>query len=73
MLLITTVNMNVLLRLWSLAFACGRDAVMRSTETDLLNGIDYERKLYAICMATDDNREGLAAYAEKRVPDYKGR
>ena len=56
-----------------LAFACGRDAVMRSTETDLLNGIDYERKLYAICMATDDNREGLAAYAEKRVPDYKGR
>ena len=56
-----------------LAFVSGRDAVLRSTETDLLNGIDYERKLYAICMATDDNREGLAAYAEKRPPDYKGR
>ncbi len=56
-----------------LAFVSGRDAVLRSTETDLLNGIDYERKLYAICMATEDNREGLAAYTEKRKPNYKGR
>ena len=56
-----------------IAFAAGRDAVLRSTETDLLNGIDYERKLYALCMATEDNREGLRAYAEKRPPDYKGR
>ena len=56
-----------------LAFVSGRDAVLRSTETDLLNGIDYERKLYAICMATEDNREGLAAYVEKRPPAYKGR
>jgi len=56
-----------------IAFQSGRDAVLRSTETDLLNGIDYERKLYAICMATEDSREGLDAYAEKRDPDYKGR
>ncbi len=56
-----------------LTFASGRDAVLRSTETDLLNGIDYERKLYALCMATEDSKEGLAAYAEKRDPIYKGR
>ena len=56
-----------------LAFVAGRDAVLRSTETDLLTGIDYERKLYAICMASEDNREGLKAYAEKRPPEYKGR
>ncbi len=56
-----------------LAFVSGRDAVLRSTETDLLNGIDYERKLYAICMATEDNREGLDAYEEKRDPVYRGR
>lgn len=56
-----------------IAFAAGRDAVLRSTETDLMNGIDYERKLYAICMATEDSREGLQAYAEKREPAYKGR
>jgi enoyl-CoA hydratase len=51
----------------------GRDAVLRSTETDLLSGIDYERKLYAMIMATEDRDEGLAAYREKRAPRYKGR
>ena len=55
------------------AFAMGRDAVLRSTESDLLTGIDYERKLYAVCMATEDSREALRAYAEKRAPVYKGR
>jgi len=55
------------------AFVAGRDAVLRSTETDLLNGIDYERKLYAICMGTEDGQEALKAYAEKRPPVYKGR
>ncbi len=56
-----------------MAFVAGRDAVLRSTETELLAGIDYERKLYAICMATQDSREALNAYAEKRPPEYKGR
>lgn len=56
-----------------MAFAAGRDAVLRSMETDLLTGIDYERKLYAICMATEDSREALRAYAEKRPPRYRGR
>lgn len=55
------------------AFVAGRDAVLRSTETDLLTGIDYERKLYAICMGTEDGREGLTAFAEKRSPEYTGR
>ena len=56
-----------------LAFIAGRDAVLRSTETDLLSGIDYERKLYAIVMATEDKKEGLDAYREKRSPRYIGR
>ena len=56
-----------------LAFVAGRDAVLRSTESDLLTGIDYERKLYAMLSATEDRDEGLAAYREKRAPRYKGR
>ena len=56
-----------------MAFVAGRDAVLRSTDMDLMNGLDYERKLYAICMGTEDGREGLAAYKEKRPPAYKGR
>ena len=56
-----------------LAFVAGRDAVLHSTDMDLLSGIDYEKKLYAICMASEDGREGLAAYDENRDPLYKGR
>ena len=56
-----------------MAFLAGRDAVLRSTESDLLTGIDYERKLYALITATEDRDEGLAAFREKRSPRYKGR
>jgi enoyl-CoA hydratase len=56
-----------------MAFMAGRDAVLRSTDTDLLNGIDYEKKLYAICMATEDSRIGLRAHFDKVPPVYTGR
>jgi hypothetical protein len=56
-----------------MAFVAGRDAVLRSTETDLLNGIDYEKKLYAICMATQDSRAGLRAYRDKQPAIYTGK
>ena len=55
-----------------LSFVAGRDAILRSSETDILTGIDFERKLYAMLMATEDRDEGLAAYREKRKPVYKG-
>lgn len=55
------------------AFAAARDAVLKSTETGILEGIDFEKKLYAICMATEDSREGIAAYLEKRKPEFRGR
>ena len=35
--------------------------------------IEYERDLQAICFATEDAREGRAAFAEKRAPDFKRR
>ncbi len=35
--------------------------------------IEYERDLQAICFATDDAREGRAAFAGKRAPDFKRR
>jgi len=56
-----------------LAFAAGRDAVLRSAEVDLQDGIDLERELYARLTGTEDYQEGLNAYAEKRPPVYKGR
>jgi len=35
--------------------------------------IEYERDLQAICFATDDAKEGRAAFAEKRAPVFRRR
>ncbi len=57
-----------------IAFRAARDAVLRSTETDLASGIDYEKKLYAVCMATEDARAAMAAYRDKSPPPaFRGR
>jgi enoyl-CoA hydratase len=50
-----------------------KDAVDRAYEGPLQLGIDYERRLLALAFASDDAREGLNAFLEKRKPDFKGR
>ena len=55
-----------------MAFVAGRDAVLRSTETDLLTGIDYERKLYAP-LHGDRGRPGShAGLRRKAFPRIQG-
>lgn len=48
-----------------------RDAVLRSPDLDLNNGIDYERKLFALCLASGERDEGVAAFLEKRKPQFR--
>jgi len=42
-------------------------------ETDLETGLQIERELFAECFATEDMREGLSAFLEKRKPNFKGK
>lgn len=48
-----------------------RDAVLRSTDLDLQSGIDYERKLFALCLASGERDEGVTAFLEKRKPKLR--
>jgi enoyl-CoA hydratase len=48
-------------------------AVNRAFDTSLEVGLDYERKQLYLAFASEDAREGLKAFAEKRDPDVKGR
>jgi enoyl-CoA hydratase len=50
-----------------------KEAVNRAYETTLAEGVRFERRLFQSMFATDDQKEGMAAFAEKRKPDFKNR
>jgi enoyl-CoA hydratase len=47
-----------------------KDAVDRAFETTLAEGVRYERRLFQSCFGTPDQIEGMAAFTEKRKPNY---
>jgi enoyl-CoA hydratase len=50
-----------------------KEAVNRAYETSLEHGLEHERRLLYLAFASDDAREGLTAFAEKREPRFEGR
>jgi enoyl-CoA hydratase/carnithine racemase len=56
-----------------LAVRLGKQAVLAAEETALTAGLDHERRLYELAMASEDRVEGMNAFLEKRRPDFKGR
>jgi enoyl-CoA hydratase len=51
----------------------GKEAVNRALETTLAEGVRFERRLFHSLFATEDQKEGMAAFAEKRQPNFKHR
>jgi enoyl-CoA hydratase/carnithine racemase len=56
-----------------LAVRFGKQAVLAAEETALTAGLEQERRLYELAMATEDRVEGMTAFLEKRRPEFKGR
>ncbi len=52
------------------AVAMAKDAVNRAFEVNLNEGVRYERRLFLSLFGTPDQREGMAAFAEKRKPQF---
>ncbi|MBC7142894.1 MAG: enoyl-CoA hydratase [Rhodobacteraceae bacterium] len=50
-----------------------KEAVNRSYETTLREGLLVERRLFHALFATEDRREGMAAFLEKREPQFRDR
>jgi enoyl-CoA hydratase len=50
-----------------------KEAVNRSYETTLREGILFERRLFHALFATEDQKEGMAAFLEKRAPQFRDR
>ncbi len=47
-----------------------KDIINRSYETTLSEGIRYERRMFQASFGTPDQREGMAAFVEKRKPEF---
>jgi enoyl-CoA hydratase/carnithine racemase len=56
-----------------LAVRLGKQAVLAAEETAMTAGLDHERRLYELAMATEDRVEGMTAFLEKRKPEFRGR
>ncbi|HWA44496.1 MAG TPA: enoyl-CoA hydratase [Hypericibacter adhaerens] len=50
-----------------------KESVNRAYETTLAEGLHFERRLFHAAFATEDQKEGMAAFVEKRQPDFKDR
>lgn len=55
------------------AVLMGKEAVNRSQELPLVEGLRYERRLFHSLFATVDQKEGMAAFVEKRKPNFSNR
>ena len=50
-----------------------KESVNRAFESSLETGLDFERRSLYLSFASEDAREGLAAFTEKRKPEFRGR
>jgi enoyl-CoA hydratase/carnithine racemase len=56
-----------------IASRLAKQAVLGADETALSAGMEMERRLYELAMATEDRIEGMQAFLEKRKPEFRGR
>ncbi|MBO0889206.1 enoyl-CoA hydratase, partial [Candidatus Bathyarchaeota archaeon] len=50
-----------------------KEAVLKSFDTPLEEGLQFERRNFYLLFSTDDMREGMKAFNEKRPAQFKGR
>jgi enoyl-CoA hydratase len=50
-----------------------KESVNRAFESSLTEGLLFERRVFHAAFALDDQKEGMAAFAEKRKPSFKNR
>jgi enoyl-CoA hydratase len=56
-----------------LAARMTKEAILMAFETPLQVGLQYEKRLFAMLFSTEDQKEGMRAFIEKRKAEFKGR
>jgi len=60
-------------RVGSLGVAYAKDAIANGLDMAKEDGIRYEASLFGVLFATEDQREGMGAFVEKRKAEFKGK
>ncbi len=55
------------------AVRLGKEAVLKSFDSTMEGGLEFERKNFYMLFATDDQKEGMKAFVEKRTAEWKGK
>jgi len=55
-----------------ISIRAAKEAILRAQDTTLELGLEFERKAFFMLFATDDRKEGMKAFLEKRKPTFKG-
>ncbi len=56
-----------------LTLRVAKEAMRASERLSIEDGIVYERDLFCLCFSTEDKKEGVEAFLEKRAAEWKGR
>ena len=56
-----------------LSLRLAKEAVNAAHEMSLTDALAHERRLFYLLFASEDQKEGMAAFVEKRAPEFKGR
>jgi enoyl-CoA hydratase len=56
-----------------IALRIAKEAVLTAHEMSLAEGLAHERKLFYMLFSTEDQKEGMRAFVEKRKPNFKGK
>lgn len=56
-----------------IAIKLAKEAVLKAYDSTLSEGLEFERKNFYMLFATEDQKEGMAAFVEKRAAEFKGR
>ncbi|MEK7263739.1 MAG: enoyl-CoA hydratase-related protein [Bacteroidota bacterium] len=55
------------------AVRMAKEAVLKSFDTTIEGGLEFERKNFYLLFASEDQKEGMSAFIEKRKPQWKGK